>query len=682
MDDSLEPNNNSNIFYDSLEDSKNQESYTRYNQMDSLTQYNFSNKKYNSNKFNKKYKFENSKINEKIKKVFQIPKNKYLNTPITKKEKNEKNEKESPKFSCTEIPLYYDYSTHSSNTKNQNLIKKNNSSLNINNDYTFFMIDNLNKNTNSFIEDNSKRDKIKEIKINKIPNSYRQNDIKSKNKIFNEKRRIYSHRENNKNNNSYNLIIDKNSSSNKKIVNKLFHNNLKEKDKKLKSENTKKLQNNLKKEIGLKDLILNSSFSEKNKEIKDKKIEINKINLLLKKFDKNENLPYDYDTKILKENEKEFKNIDNYNDEMKNIENYDIDINNNSQKSHISTSLRNNPSLTNYDNYIDTGSFFPNNNNDNINNNNDEIYNNKLDNNKDDINYNSKNNDNNFTLNESYNKDDKNNICSLEQDSGSNLFIKNYNLNDNIQTDSSYEGLENTKNSYIYNSYKMNLEQIQYERYNNLYNLLYDFLKWELILENIKINLASREDINIHLLFEIFDTKKRKSISLSDIFKTLINFGMNINEEEVKYILLQNNKKLKERFNKEEFCEIILPNNKIKRKEINERKVNDMRGLSDKTINIICLLFQKIIEGERSNELYRNNLAIVPESSGFDLFNLLKKNYSVGIYKEDIDIFLSSRGKVFFNNETELIMKKLDKNKDGVVDYTEFLTEITPKFFY
>ena len=679
MDNSLEPNNNSNIFYDSLEDSKNQESYSQYNQMNNLTPYNSSNKKYNSNKFNKKYKNENSKINEKIKKVFQIPKNKYLNTPINKKEKNEK---ESPKFSCTEIPLYYDYSTHSSNTKNQSLIKKNNSSLNINNEKTFFIINNLNQNTNKFNEDNSKRDKIKEIKINKIPNSYRQNEIKSKNKILSDKRRFYSYRENNKNNNSYNFIIDKNNSSNKKIVNKLFHNNSKKKDKKLKSENTKKLQNNLKKEIGLKDLILNSSFSEKNKEIKDKKIEINKINLLLKKFDKNENFPYDYDMKILKENEKEFKNIDNKNNEIKNIENFDIDINNNSQKTYISTSLRNNPSLTNYDNYIDTGSFCPNYNNDNINNNDYEIYSNKLDNNNDCINYNNNNNDNIFTLNVSYNKDDKNDFCGSEQDLGSNLFIKNYNLNDNIETDSSYERLENTNKSYIYNSYKMNLEQIQYERYNNLYNLLYDFLKWELILENIKINLASREDINIHLLFEIFDTKKRKSISLSDIFKTLINFGMNINEEEIKYILLQNNKKLKERFNFEEFCDIILPNNKIKRKEINERKVNDMRGLSDKTINIICFLFQKIIEGERSNEFYRNNLAIVPESSGFDLFNLLKKNYSVGIYKEDIDIFFSSRGKVFFNNETELIMKKLDKNKDGVVDYTEFLTEITPKFFY
>ena len=114
-------------------------------------------------------------------------------------------------------------------------------------------------------------------------------------------------------------------------------------------------------------------------------------------------------------------------------------------------------------------------------------------------------------------------------------------------------------------------------------------------------------------------------------------------------------------------------------REINENYKND---ITDKTKNIIGMLFQKIIEGERSNEFYRNNLAMVPDSSGFDLFNLMKKNYSIGIYKEDIDNFLSSRGKVFYNNETELIMKKLDRNKDGVIDYTEFLTEITPKFMF
>lgn len=159
---------------------------------------------------------------------------------------------------------------------------------------------------------------------------------------------------------------------------------------------------------------------------------------------------------------------------------------------------------------------------------------------------------------------------------------------------------------------------------------------------------------------------------------------MNVNLEDTKYIFLRNNKRIKEKFKYNEFCEMILCNNEEKRKELNERNLNgNYHGiLSEKTKNMICLLFQKIIEGERSNEFYRNNLAMVPNASGFDLFNLMKKNYSVGISKEDIDHFLSSRGKVFYNNETDLIMKKIDRNKDGIIDYTEFLTEITPKFIF
>jgi Ca2+-binding EF-hand superfamily protein len=240
------------------------------------------------------------------------------------------------------------------------------------------------------------------------------------------------------------------------------------------------------------------------------------------------------------------------------------------------------------------------------------------------------------------------------------------------------------KNESIYNSPKIRDEKAHYERYNNLYNLLYDFLKWELIIENIKQTLSSQSDVNTKIIFDIFDIKKRNLISLSDITRTLKNFGMNVSFEDTKYIFLRNNKKIKEKYKFDEFCEIFLSNNGKKRQEINDRILNDNYPgeLSEKTKNIICLLFQKIIEGERSNEFYRNNLAMVPNASGFDLFNLMKKNYSVGISKEDIDHFLGSRGKMFYNNETELIMKKLDKNKDGIIDYTEFLSEITPKFVF
>lgn len=109
--------------------------------------------------------------------------------------------------------------------------------------------------------------------------------------------------------------------------------------------------------------------------------------------------------------------------------------------------------------------------------------------------------------------------------------------------------------------------------------------------------------------------------------KALEFLGMKFNVEDIKFIFLKNNKRIKDKYKYNEFCELILPNNAEKRNEMNQRvlNLNYMNELSDKTKNLICLLFQKIIEGERSNEIYRNMLAIVPNSSGFDLFNLMKK---------------------------------------------------------
>ena len=99
----------------------------------------------------------------------------------------------------------------------------------------------------------------------------------------------------------------------------------------------------------------------------------------------------------------------------------------------------------------------------------------------------------------------------------------------------------------------------------------------------------------------------------------------NVNTNDTKYIFLQNNKGIKEKLNFNEFCEIFLPNNSEKRKEMNERKINEnyKNNITDKTKNIICLLLQKIIEGEKTNEFYRKNLAMTPDSSVFDIFNLM-----------------------------------------------------------
>ena len=93
---------------------------------------------------------------------------------------------------------------------------------------------------------------------------------------------------------------------------------------------------------------------------------------------------------------------------------------------------------------------------------------------------------------------------------------------------------------------------------------------------------------------------------------------------------------------------------------------------------MLALLFKNVIEGEKSNENYRKILAENEEISGFDLFNKIKKNYSVGIYKEDIANFMKKNKYKLNNNEIELLMDRFDKNKNGMIDYKEFIIEISP----
>ena len=116
--------------------------------------------------------------------------------------------------------------------------------------------------------------------------------------------------------------------------------------------------------------------------------------------------------------------------------------------------------------------------------------------------------------------------------------------------------------------------------------------------------------------------------------------------------------------------------------QLYETKIKD-KGIEELNSDIkqkICRLFEIIIESEKSNEYYRNILAMTPNSSGFDLFNLLKKKEASGIDKEDISNFIYSMGEKLGNDEIEIIFKKLTKNNDNlIIDYTQFVSEITPK---
>ena len=155
--------------------------------------------------------------------------------------------------------------------------------------------------------------------------------------------------------------------------------------------------------------------------------------------------------------------------------------------------------------------------------------------------------------------------------------------------------------------------------------------------------------------------------------------GLYLNKDEIKYLFRKFNKNLNEYFEFEEFCEILLPKKNSNSKIIGEKQSScDYYEISEETKNIICKLFKNIIDGEKSIENYRKIVGKSKDYSRFDLFNKIKKSYSIGIYKEDISNFMKQNKYELSNGELELLMERFDKNKDGMIDYKEFLNEITP----
>ena len=216
------------------------------------------------------------------------------------------------------------------------------------------------------------------------------------------------------------------------------------------------------------------------------------------------------------------------------------------------------------------------------------------------------------------------------------------------------------------------------KKFNSLYNLLINFVKQDTTIEGTRQLLSTRDDSNLEDLFELFDHSSKELISSMDFIQTLKEFGLILTMDDIKFLYKKFNKNLNEYFDYEEFCEIILPKKYSTAKIISEKPNDNFFDLSDETKNIICLLFQNIIEGEKSNENFRKIIGIEEECNAFDLFNKLKRNYSIGIYKEDIANFMKKNKHRLNNKEIELLMDRFDKNKDGMIDYKEFLSEILP----
>jgi Ca2+-binding EF-hand superfamily protein len=295
------------------------------------------------------------------------------------------------------------------------------------------------------------------------------------------------------------------------------------------------------------------------------------------------------------------------------------------------------------------------------------------------------------------NNDKDDNLFNSEENFSTNINKNNLNDNNNDDDDN-----EKENNNYISQTKKdnnsINVNRFQktkdttsikeniYEKRKLLFKLFQNFIEQDNKLEKIKESLASCPDASFSKIFSKFNQNKKNLIFSSDLYDVLNSFSsseINFTPNDIKYILKKYNKSIESGFNYNEFCNIISPK-KITSKIIIEKRdksntVDEEKELNEETKNAIVDFFGQLIEGEKSSEEIRTMINMSDDNICNDLFGGIKKENKPGIEKDDIDKFMRENGYNIKDNEILIIMEKMDKNKDDIIDYGEFISEITPK---
>ena len=275
------------------------------------------------------------------------------------------------------------------------------------------------------------------------------------------------------------------------------------------------------------------------------------------------------------------------------------------------------------------------------------------------------NNDNNDNLNNNLPQENENVNTLLKSKNKIPLSINN-NL---IETNYSSNVLSNSPRFSIIPKNDIN------EKKKLLFKLFVNFIEKENEVRKIKENLSSCPEANPQNIFDLFNINQSNKISSSDILETLNSLSSNdsINQDDIKYIFKKFNKTSSNGFTFYELKNILFSD----QIQLNNDEVN----LEEKTKNIIFEFFKEVIEGEKEIENSRIVLNEATNNIYYDLFESIKKGNKLGIEKDDIETFMKENEYDIKEDEVNIILEKMDKNRDSLIDYNEFIDEIKPMNF-
>ena len=230
-------------------------------------------------------------------------------------------------------------------------------------------------------------------------------------------------------------------------------------------------------------------------------------------------------------------------------------------------------------------------------------------------------------------------------------------------------------------------QEPQGENTNNNYeqNQFNDFLKKlmdvESKIENAKTNLALNPDFNCEDVFRLFETNDKGYLTEEDIKNGLNLIGLNPSDQDVKLLMKRFDLQKNGNINYADFFDIIVPFEKDYRTRVENRMPNSTGPtkspdvFNNQTLNGLRDLFNLIINSENEINNMRKSFGTLRLNLR-DIFGLLD-NQGCGYFTdEQLLDYLQNNGILTNNKDADLLFIRLDKNRNGRIDYPEVEEEI------
>ena len=208
---------------------------------------------------------------------------------------------------------------------------------------------------------------------------------------------------------------------------------------------------------------------------------------------------------------------------------------------------------------------------------------------------------------------------------------------------------------------------ISKELKNSLITFFSDLINNENSVDINRQVLSESADFDAHQIFNYLLSGNDNNITVNDIIKYLNSNNIQVSEQDAKMLIFFYDINSDGKLSFDEFLNFIRSeksslNNKLFR--INDTKISFSINFS------LCKLFKKEIEVSKRIIYLLKELKNKKDFNLHKIYHTLKIN--TFITAQSIKNFLSENNIAFLDSEVNLLMKRLDLNKDGKIDFCEF----------